>query len=63
MPKRQVSKHWWLSKTEWAAILAGVAVIIQAITGQQWLTAEAQVGILAGIMFVLRFFTNQPIGK
>ena len=56
-------KHWWRSKTAWAAILAGVAMIVQAITGQEWLPTETQVGILALIMFILRFFTKQPIGK
>jgi len=50
-----------MSKTLWVNVLAGLAIIIQAVTGESWLNAEVQVGILAVINLVLRIFTKQPL--
>jgi len=56
-----MSKRWFMSKTLWVNVLAGLAIIIQAVTGESWLNAEVQVGILAVINLVLRIFTKQPL--
>lgn len=49
------------SKTLWLNALAGIAVIVQAITGQEWLDAEGQAAIIVVANIILRFLTKQPI--
>ncbi|MCK5016407.1 MAG: hypothetical protein KAS32_04970 [Candidatus Peribacteraceae bacterium] len=56
-------KKWYLSKTVLLNILAAVAVIIQAITGNTWLDAEAQAAIVVVANLILRIFTNQGLTK
>lgn len=56
-------KHWYLSKTEWANMVAAVAILIQVVTGEAWLDAELQAAIIILVNFILRFVTKQPIGK
>ena len=58
-----MTKKWFHSKTLWINILAGVAIIIQAATGEQWLPAETQVGILAVLNLFLRIITKQGLEK
>ena len=55
-------KKRYLSKTLWVNGIAGVAGILQAVTGTAWLNPEAQVGILALVNLVLRVVTKQPLG-
>jgi len=55
------TKKWYLSKTMWANAVAGLAVIIQGITGSTWINPEAQVGLLALINIVLRIVTKSGI--
>lgn len=55
------TKKWYMSKTLWANAVAGLAILIQSITGQEWINAEAQVGLLAVINLVLRVVTNSGI--
>ena len=56
-------KKWYHSKILWVNTLAGVAMIVQAVTGVDWLDVEVQVGILAIINLVLRLITNQGLQK
>ena len=56
-----MSKKIWQSKTFWANILAGSAIIAQAVAGYDILNPEVQVAILAGINVILRMVTNGPV--
>jgi len=56
-------KKWYLSKTLIVNVVAGIAVIIQALTGQEWLDAEAQAAIIVIINVILRVITNQGLTK
>lgn len=56
-----MSKKIWKSKTFWANILAGSAIIAQAVAGYDILNPEVQVAILAGINVILRMVTNGPV--
>ena len=53
-----MEKKWYRSKTVWTNGLGGIAVIIQAATGQQWLDPEVQSAILVIANLVLRLFTK-----
>ena len=56
-----MTKKWYHSKTIWVNALIGIAMVIQAVTGQEWLDAELQVGILAFVNVALRVLTTQGI--
>ena len=56
-------KSWKRSKTLWVNAIAGVAAILQLVTGNMVLDAEAQVGILVVVNIFLRFITSEPLGK
>ena len=56
-----VKKGWWQSKTVWVNIIAGTALIVQAVTGTEILDTETQAALLAGINLLLRFITKAPI--
>ena len=57
------TKKWWQSRTLWVNVLAGIAMVIQALTGKEWLDTEAQVGILAIINLILRLRTDQGLRR
>lgn len=59
--KITIKKGWWQSKTVWVNIVAGIALIAQAVTGNQILDADTQAAVLAIINIVLRFTTRAPI--
>lgn len=59
--KVTIKKGWWQSKTVWVNIVAGIALITQAITGSQILDVDTQAAILTVINIVLRFATKTPI--
>lgn len=55
-----IGKAFWLSKTFWVNVLAGVAIVAQALWG--WvMDPEVETSILAGINLVLRLVTKEPI--
>jgi len=54
-------KKWWKSKTLWVNGFAGLAVVIQAVTGTAWLDAEAQAGLLALVNMILRVVTSEGL--
>ena len=56
-------KNWKRSKTLWVNAIAGVAAILQLVTGNMVLDAEAQVGILVVVNMLLRLVTSEPLGK
>lgn len=56
-----IKKGWWQSKTVWVNVVAGIALIAQAVTGTQILDADQQATILAVINIVMRFATKAPI--
>ena len=56
-----MTKRWYHSKTLWVNTLIGVAMVIQAVTGQEWLDVELQVGILAVANIILRLITTQGL--
>jgi len=56
-------KKWYLSKTLWVNVIAAVAMVVQAATGQEWLDAEAQVGILAVVNLLMRAITKQQLTR
>ena len=61
------SKTIWASKTFWANIIGGVALLSTAAGLDLGLTADKQAELIAGIMvianIVLRYVTKAPIGK
>lgn len=56
-----MKKKWYLSKTLWANLIAGAAIIAQAVTGEEIISPEAQAGILAVINIVLRIVTSEEL--
>ena len=52
------NKKWYMSKTLWVNTIAGIAGLVQAITGTAIMNPEAQVGILALVNMVLRLITK-----
>ena len=56
-----MNKKWYHSKTLWVNGIAALAIIVQAITGQEWLDAEAQTAIIVVVNLILRVITSQPI--
>ena len=59
------SKRWYLSKTLWANLLAGGAVIATVFGLDLGLTPESQAEIVAGVLvianLILRLVTKQGI--
>jgi uncharacterized membrane protein len=51
----------WKSKTVWVNIVAGIALVAQAVTRPKIMDANQQATILAVINIVLRFVTKAPI--
>ena len=56
-------KKWWQSKTVWANVVAGAAVLVQALTGDEWLDAEVQGAIIVIINLLLRLITKSQLSK
>lgn len=54
-------KTWYSSRTLWVNAIAIVAIIAQAITGNELINAEGQVAILAIVNVLLRAITGKPI--
>ena len=54
-------KNWWMSKTVWLNVLAGLVAIVQALQGQAWINPEIQVFILAVLNALVRLLTNTAI--
>ena len=54
-------KNWWMSKTVWLNVLAGLVAIVQALQGQPWINPEIQVFILAVLNALVRLLTNTAI--
>lgn len=55
------TKAIWWSRTFWANIIAGFALICQALVGYEIFPVEAQAIILAFINLVLRAITGVPL--
>jgi len=55
------AKSKYRSKTLWANIIALLAEILQAQTGEEVLDPGARVGLLAVVNCVLRFFTHEEL--
>lgn len=55
------TKPIWQSKTFWINLIAGVAMIVQAVTGHEVISMEVQASILAGINIFLRFITKGAV--
>lgn len=55
------SKPFWASKTLWVDTLAGLAILVQALTGNAWLDAELQGAIIVIANVILRLITKQGI--
>ncbi len=53
-----MDKKWYLSKTLWVNTVAGVAVILQAITGKQIMNPEGQAAIIVIVNMLLRVITK-----
>jgi len=58
-----MNKKWYHSKTLWVNTVAGIAVVVQALTGEEWVDAELQAAIVVVVNFVLRLITKQGLGK
>lgn len=56
-------KKWYHSKTLIANVLMGVAVLVQAVTGQDWLDVEVQGAIIIIVNLILRLITKQGLSK
>jgi len=56
-------KKFWQSRTVWTNLVMAVAVLIQALAGQEWLDAEAQGAIIILANLVLRIITSQGLEK
>lgn len=54
-------KKFYLSKTFWVNLIAGVAMIVQGINGNWVLSVETQASILAGLNIILRFITKGKV--
>lgn len=54
-------KKWYASKTVWVNLVAGIAILVQAFTGEAWLDAEAQGGLIVVINLILRIITKQGL--
>ena len=57
---QMTGKKWYLSKTFWANVIAGVAVGAQMKFGFV-LTPEIQMLVLAGLNVALRKITKEPV--
>ena len=55
------SKKLWESKTFWVNLIAGVGLLIQAVTGKEIVSLALQGQILAVVNVALRFITKQPV--
>jgi len=55
------SKPIWQSKTFYVNLIAGVAMLAQAVTGKEVIPLAAQGSILAVVNVILRFVTKQPV--
>lgn len=54
-------KKIWYSKTFWVNVIAGVAMIAQAVTGKEILSMDVQASILSGVNILLRFITKGAV--
>jgi len=54
-------KKFYYSKTFWVNAIAGVAMVIQTVTGNEVLDIETQAVILAVVNIVLRFITKGAV--
>lgn len=57
----EFKKNWYQSKTLWINVVATVAILLQAVTGNEVLDADTQTTLLAMINILLRFMTKAPI--
>ncbi len=55
------TKKFYLSKTLWVNLIAGIAIVAQSITGTAIFDAEAQVGVLALVNMALRIITKASL--
>lgn len=55
------SKPFYASKVFWVNLIAGIAMIIQGVTGKEVLSIETQASILAGLNIFLRFITKGKV--
>lgn len=55
------SKKIWESKTFYVNLIAGVAMLAQAVMGKEVLPLSAQGSILAVVNVILRFVTKQAV--
>jgi uncharacterized membrane protein len=61
MSETSETKAIWQSKTCWVNVLAGVALLAQAVTGRAVVSVELQGTLLAVINVVLRLVTKQAV--
>lgn len=55
------SKPFYFSKVFWVNLIAGIAMIVQGVTGHEFMSLEVQAGILSGINIFLRFITKGKV--
>ena len=55
------SKPFWQSKTFWVNAIAGVAMVVQSVTGHEILDMEIQATILAVVNIIIRFITHGKV--
>ena len=56
-----MDKKLWKSKTLWVNLVAGIGLILQAVTGNVVLDPELQTAIIVVVNFLLRLITNQGL--
>ncbi len=58
-----MKKRFYMSKTFWANLLIGGAIIAEGVTGREVaVSLEVQAAILAVINLMLRKVTKEPVG-
>lgn len=56
-----MEKQWYLSRTLWVNAVAGVAVVIQVITGTAIVDPEAQSAIIVIVNMLMRVITRSGL--
>lgn len=58
--EQMAGKKWYMSKTVWANLIAGGAIVVQMNFGFV-ISPELQILLLSVVNLSLRKFTNQPV--
>ena len=58
-----MTKRFYMSRTLWVNVLAGLGLIAQGVTGNEFaFPVEAQATVLAVANLILRMVTREPVG-